>query len=390
MSFKILLLLFLLTIVSCVTLFVPENNDNRDFLVVEGLITDQNKTNTIFLSRSAPLNSEFKKTPVSMGLITISDDLGNNFNLLEKKPGMYVTDSLNFRGMAGRKYILRILAEGFSYISDSMLMKRVPPIDTIHAEKILNESSLAGQVAPGYQVDVSTFDPTGQCGYYRWSFAETWEYKLPYDHSSIVNRVCWKSDISRTIFIKSTKSFAEDRVHKFPLNFISTETDRLAIKYSLLLKQYSLNEDEYYYWEKIKKINQETGGLYDVVPIAVKSNIKCVDDPTREVIGYFSVSAVSEKRLFVYQSTEEFPDFFKNCPYDTIPGWIADPRIGVSLFVIMRTEMPDDYRPYYVVTNKKSCHDCSLSGSKIQPDYWNSDRTGSIPRDNFDFTKMIK
>lgn len=387
MPVKILFLLLILTLTSCVTEFMPQNNDNREYLVVDGMITDQNKSNIISLSKSAPLNSKFVKTPVTNALVTITDDLGNDFYLAENKPGMYITDSLIFRGEAGRKYLLRIIADGLSYISDSVMMNEVPPIDTIVSEKILNETYQSGQTTPGYQQYVSSFDPSGKCKYYRWEFTETWEFMLPYDHESIVNRVCWKSDVSKSIYINSTKSLSEDRVINFPLNFITTETDRLTIKYSMLVNQYSLSEKEYYYLNEIKKVNQETGGLYDVVPVNVKSNIKCIDDPTREVLGYFSVSAVSQKRLFIYPSGEEFPDFYKDCPYDTIPGGSSDPRVGVSVFIIMRTELPSSPLPYYIVTNKKSCHDCSVSGSTIRPAFWDSDRAGTIPRDNFDFSK---
>jgi hypothetical protein len=387
-SEKILLLLLLLTTGSCITQFIPETGDIKEFLVVEGLITDQNRSNTILLSKSSLLNSKFKKLPV-VGYVVITDNLKNNYILREKKPGTYVTDSLNFRGVVGRKYILKISAGGYNYLSDTMEMKSVPPIDTIQSEKIINNTYQLGEPVPGYQVFVSTFDPTGKTGYYRWNFAETWEFRLPYNHSSIVNRVCWKSDYSRTVFIKTTKSLTEDRVIRFPLNFITAETDRLAFKYSLLLKQYSLNEAEYLYWDKIQKINQATGGLYDVVPISVKSNIRCIEDPAMDVLGYFSVSAVSEQRIFINPGLSGIPDLYKDCPNDTIPSWIPDPRIGKSIFVLMDYFYPLQTRPdpYYIITYNKACHDCSLSGSNVKPDYWDNIMNNSIPRDNYDFRK---
>lgn len=387
-SEKILLLLLLLTTGSCITQFIPETGDIKEFLVVEGLITDQNRSNTILLSKSSLLNSKFKKLPVA-GYVAITDNLENNYILREKKTGTYVTDSLKFRGVVGRKYVLKINAEGYNYLSDTMEMKSVPPIDAIQSEKIYNDTYHLGELTPGYQVFVSTFDPTGKTGYYRWNFTETWEFRLPYNHSSIVNRVCWKSDYSRTVYIKTTKSLTEDRVIRFPLNFITAETDRLAFKYSLLLKQYSLNEAEYLYWDKIQKINQATGGLYDVVPISVKSNIRCIEDPAMDVLGYFSVSAVSEQRIFINPGLSGIPDLYKDCPNDTIPSWIPDPRIGKSVFVIMEYMYPNQTRgdPYYIITYNKACHDCSLSGSKVKPDYWDNIMNNSISRDNYDFRK---
>ncbi len=51
-----------------------------------------------------------------------------------------------------------------------------------------------------------------------------------------------------------------------PMLFISDQTDRLMEKYSISVNQYSLNYDEYLYWEKLKRVTQDVGGLYDVVP----------------------------------------------------------------------------------------------------------------------------
>jgi hypothetical protein len=81
------------------------------------------------------------------------------------------------------------------------------------------------------------------------------------------------------------------------LKFISNLTDRLRVGYSILVDQYSLNEDEYLYWEKLQSITEQVGGLYDIIPSPVPSNVYCVDDPNEKVLGYFSVSANTSKRL---------------------------------------------------------------------------------------------
>jgi hypothetical protein len=380
--------LLVFSTLSCVTRFFPESGDINQFLVVEGLITDQNISNTVFLSKSAPLNANFKRIPVT-GLVTITDDLNNINTLREKKPGMFVTDSLKFRGVIGRKYVLKISTQGYSYLSDTIEMKPVPPVNRVEAERILNNNYKLGEATPGYQVYVSTFDSTRQTGYYRWTFSETWEFKLPYSHPTIVNRVCWKSANSKSVFIKNTKSLSEDRIVRFPLNFISAETDRLTVKYSILVKQYSMNENEYSYWENIKKINQASGGLYDIVPVSVKSNIRCISDPELEVLGYFSVSAASEARIFINHDLEGFPDYYKDCPNDTIPSWIPDSRIGKSIFIIMEYMYPGQTIgwPYYIVAIDKKCADCSLSGSKVKPEYWDKNGINPFPRDNYDFRK---
>ena len=122
---------------------------------------------------------------------------------------------------------------------------------------------------------------------------------LPYSVPPLRNKVCWISSNSNVINIKSTSVLEEDRISGYPLNFISNLTDRLRVKYSILVNQYSLNEDEYLYWEKFQNITEQVGGLYDIIPSSVPSNVYCLDDPNEKVLGYFSVSANSSKRIFI-------------------------------------------------------------------------------------------
>jgi hypothetical protein len=49
--------LFLVMVAGCSVEFNPDSNENREQLVVEGMITDQNRINRIRLSKSCPLGN---------------------------------------------------------------------------------------------------------------------------------------------------------------------------------------------------------------------------------------------------------------------------------------------------------------------------------------------
>jgi hypothetical protein len=36
-----------------------------------------------------------------------------------------------------------------------------------------------------------------------------------------------------------------------------------------------------------------------MIPSSIPSNISCIDDPNEKVLGYFSVSARSSKKIFI-------------------------------------------------------------------------------------------
>ena len=219
---------------------------------------------------------------------------------------------------------------------------------------------------------VSTHDPANQCNFYRWDFTETWEFRLPYTYETIKNRICWKTAESKNIFVKNTSSLKEDRVVKFPLNFITTETDRLTVKYSLLLRQYSLNQDEYNYWDKLQRLNEATGGLYDIVPMSIEGNIHCVNYPDEKVLGFFRVSSVSSKRLFIKNTLSGFPDFYMYCPVDTVSINQRIPNLNVSVFIIDFLPGDSPFSGSYVLTDRRECADCTVKGSNVMPPFWNA------------------
>ena len=200
---QILLLSILLFFNSCITQFIPHTTEDKQLLVVEGLITDQPGVNTIKLSRSSPLGTRNVAMPVKGCTVSISDDLGNTFSLTETVPGTYVTNPAIFQGAIGRKYILHINTNGptnnHNYESYPAEMKPVPPIDSVYYEKVTIAEYNGSASQEGCQVYLNTHDPTSQCKYYRWEYIETWKIVLPY---YVTNNTCWVSDNSDLINIK--------------------------------------------------------------------------------------------------------------------------------------------------------------------------------------------
>ena len=372
--FFILLSVFIL-INSCISKFVPETDENQELIVVEGLITDQPGINTVKLSKSLPLGRKSSAKPLKGCTVTITDDIGNSYNLSEKVAGTYVTDAAKFIGIIGRKYQLKIrinnsYSNNYSYESLPVEMKPVPPIDSIYYEKrVIKEKDEYNQLQEGCLVYLNTHDPVGNCKYYRWDYTETWEFRLPY---SVTNRKCWISNNSSVINIKNTSVLAEDRINRYPLDFISNRTDRLKVKYSMMVNQYSINEDEFDYWEKLQNITEEVGSLYDITPAAIPSNIYCIENPGEKVLGYFSVSAKSTKRLFIKDYFSGLVNLYTDCPADTIYGVKPIPNVNISVWILEQNLFAQP--PYTIITYNKGCADCTVRGTNIEPVFWNDNK----------------
>lgn len=363
---KFILFLIIALLTSCIVQFVPEVEEDKELLVVEGLLTDTPGINTVKLSKSLPLGRKNQAKPLKGCLVTILDDAGHIHTLKETVSGTYVTDPALFTGKVGVTYKLRIEARSaFNYLvfeSVPLKMKPVPAIDSLYYEKVLIEAGEDGsRPKEGCQVYLNTSDPSNECRFYRWEYSETWQFRLPYN---VPNQVCYITNNSGIINVRNTSILAEDRVTRYPLNFISNSTDRLKVKYSLLVNQYSLNEDEFDYWEKLQAISEDIGGLYDVTPSAIPSNIICINDRNEKVLGYFSVSAVKSKRIFIKEYFSGIINLYYNCASDTLRGEGTIP--GMWLIEDHTDEIP----PYKVFSGDKGCADCTTRGTTTRPSFW--------------------
>lgn len=360
----IILIISLSFTAGCITQFKPEINETGDYLVVEGLISDQIRTNTIKIYRSVPLGETFNAVPVRGCLVTVTDEKGIIQTLKETRDGTYRTDSTRFRGRVGGIYTLKIISGGRSYVSAPMEMLPVPQIDSLYYEKeLIAESNIYGEPEEGCWIYLNTYDPSQKCLYYRWDFTETWEFRIPFP---VPKNRCWIIKNSDRIHIKNASAYNQARVTRYPLYFISNGTDRLNVKYSILVNQYSLSENEYNYWEKLEDVTQNTGGLYDMIPAALTNNIQCINFPDEIILGYFSVSAVSQKRLFVQDRFQGLPYLYQKCLGDTVwaTGDAYIPGLNDYIWII------EDYYSYKIVTKYKDCADCTTRGTTVMPSYW--------------------
>ena len=357
-STYILLTVFFLFVNSCVSEFIPEIKEKQNMLVVDGLITDQPVTNRIILSETVPMGEKINFIPVKGAAINILDDIGNQWTLSEKSDGIYCTDSLTFRGIPGRKYSLIIRTYDDTYTSPLVDMKPVPPIDSLYFEKVLLKYDYFGYSVEGCNIYLDTHDPLNETRYFRWDFTETWEMRYPWAGLEVVeNGQCWITEKSGKILIKSTSALSESDVKKYPLHNIGTEHDtRLFLRYSILVNQYSISADEYYYWDKLKRVYEETGSLYDLIPVNITGNIKSTSDPQKLVFGNFCVSSVSSGRIYI-------DEYFKgpNPYWDCIDLTITGPGPGIWQL---------SFAGSTVYTNRIDCIDCTYRGTKTKPEFW--------------------
>jgi len=405
---RIFAFLFFIVAASCIDPYVPNLKNYKSLLVVEGVITNENNSYKIKLCRTTNKeNSDPEK--ITDATVDITDGDGRKTDLQNCGNGYYKTDSTSFTGIIGQKYSLGIYtSEGTEYKSDECTMLPVAAIDKLYYEKGEDMSGVRGEAVTGLKISLNSADATGFNQYFRWTFEETWKFLLPnpkrynclmvlnpdtylFEEVPVVNDICWKKSQSQTILTSSILSGTTNYINGEQVQFIDpVKSDRLTQEYSILVKQYSISEKEYDFWNNLKKVSEAGGDIFDSQPYQVISNVHNVSDVGEMVLGYFGVSSVSQKRIFI-NSDElyplDLPNFKTDCaeipksPEDwpVPPPPIGQPPTFYEIYYnIMNTGEYTFIRPIFntnktlqkLVYAKKICSVCEVSGFPTKPDFW--------------------
>jgi hypothetical protein len=379
---------FILIIIasSCVKQFLPKSGADPKLYVVEGLITDQPGRHSVRVSRSTPLGTQTELNTVSGCNVWITNNLGTKYVLTELSAGTYSTSS-DFRGIVGSKYTLHIEVTHYDPVYRKKVidltlqslpseMLPVPPIDSLYYEKAeLREENGFPSEGEGCQVLLNTADPENKCRFFRWDYSETWKIQAPV-YQKTINNVCWATNNSDEINAKSVKGLSGSKIEALKVKFISNQSDRLSNRYRIQVNQYSLNENEFNYWNDLEKLTQQSGNFYDITPSSISGNMYCSGDPDRQVLGYFSVSAIKSKVIYIDDYFKGLIDPYNNCLKDSVlkapnspfppPGLLE--YAGINYWIVeIDTMVPPKY---IITTDNLGCLDCTVRGTKVKPDFW--------------------
>jgi hypothetical protein len=386
------IVLLTLLINGCIEPFTPDVDENQEYLVINGLITDQEGFHYADVSWSSSYDDRGIK-PVNDCVVKIIDNDSNEFFMENYDNGKYRSWIEEEYLKAGNKYKLEVILEnGKKYESAYDEILPCPGIDKVYyeiEEKRFDDPLL--QPLLGIQIYLET-DATGDfASHYRWSLTETWEYKAQYLIFAFFDGIeiktvsidapldslntCWTTARVRDIYLYTTFQKSNKKITALPLNYVSNQTERLKIKYSLLINQYSLSDAAFEYWDQLEKYSEETGGLYETQPSRISGNFSCLDNEDEIVLGFFSASSISAKRYFVEELFGFFP-FIVVCEptiTDEEELWDYLYRVkpeNLPVYLINSTLATDSAAGPFYLTDQE-CFDCRLKGGTLSmPDFW--------------------
>ncbi|MEQ9403487.1 MAG: DUF4249 domain-containing protein [Cyclobacteriaceae bacterium] len=382
---KLIFISSVICFLSCREPFEVNSINSNQTLVVEGFITNELKNHAVSLSYSTPIDS-----------VTFIPETGANVSLVNGDGIRYdYTESVDagiyhspvFAGIAGQSYTLLIETRaGENFRSKTVIQKKVAEIDKLTARFIRNNN------VEGVELYVNSLPAGSEISrYYKWEWIETYERGVPFpskiiwtNRNNIINREeqvasCWASKRNKSLYIKTSEDLSENQILNFPVKFIPNGSVELSIRYSLLLRQYSLDLNGYRYWKLLDDIIYKQGSLSEIQFGNLPGNI--ISDGNQPVLGYFDASDVAEKRIFV--DLEQFADSGFNAPpnYDfctikevapeEIGDFMSQNRNSYVIHKRLETDPNDPAKLTGWAVVKSICGDCREFGiTNVKPEFW--------------------
>ncbi|MDB5136144.1 MAG: hypothetical protein JWP37_2747 [Mucilaginibacter sp.] len=363
----------------------PAISLSGNYLVVEGVINTGNDSTIVKLSRVVKLSSSNGSNPELNAKISIESDANASYPLAEAGGGRYVIAGLNLS--AANKYHLKIVtSDNKTYQSDFVPVKNSPPIDSVYY--LVKGNNL--------QINADTHDPANSTIYYRWEFTDAWEFHSAYNSFSIVSHdpfdtilfrtlsqqiyTCYKGSASTNIILNSSEKLSKDIITGNAVNLIPSTSEKIGIRYSILVKQYALTKEAYKYWQQLKKNTEQLGSIFDAQPSEISGNIHCVTNPSEPVIGYISAGTAAQTRIFI--NTRSLPAWRATTPYDqcTLDSlYFSNPKTGnndVRDYIYTGFQLPvyplapPGGKIVGYAASTPECVDCTLRGSSTPPSFW--------------------
>lgn len=255
---------------SCEDVIDVSLDQGETLLVVESIITNENKPQKVKLSTTAPYFENQKTPSVSGALVVIKEyDASNTLltsdTLIETVPntGEYFTQKIR-AAVIGNRYELNVNAMGESYVASST-MQRIPPIDSlVFRYETYNVPELTGWRAFYFGPEL----PGIGDNYLFRIFRNGKEYNKP-------SEIYFASD---------------DLVDGNYIANVDLTPEVYDLGDTIKVEMFTMSKDQYYFFvEMARQVNN--GGIFASPPANVRTNIKNVDASRKKAVGYFSANA---------------------------------------------------------------------------------------------------
>jgi hypothetical protein len=312
----ILAVLVLMIFSGCVDQIEFERSPSEILLVVQGRKALGKTPTEIKLGTSSPYGVFEPGEPIPFAKVSMFNHLGEEEILTEDplNPGTYRSEGEMIPGIPGHAYHIEIqLDNGDMYRSIPDTMPNLFRVDQAYFKlteyEFFNEFGFLVN-RDRIQVFIDTSFPLTQKGpYFRWLTQEVWRFSeadKPWD-PLYFPKTCYVKEITSPQYlplyngdIQETSKIEEQLVAFTDINYSFLE------KHYFNIYQMSLSAEAYAYWERVDRVSNQVGTIFDAPPAPIRSNIYNIADSSEVVLGFFETAAIDTARFFTLP--RDFPD----------------------------------------------------------------------------------
>jgi hypothetical protein len=317
-----------------------------------------------------------------------------NYPFEEVEEGQYRSVTA-FAAEGGVSYKLSITtADGRSYSSETKSLVGDVSIDDFSVSQGVNSDN-----EEGLSFELSSSNSNSEGNYYRIDYEETYKIIAPYwsaydavifaegfhtiDVRAILRETeekeCYGNFKSTRINLVNTYNFQSDEIRDLPVRFLKKYDPKGMYRYSIEVKQYAVDAQTYAYYQSLKEISDASTTVFtQSQPGQINSNIYSETYPEEVVLGYFEVSGVDSRRVFVdyrdYYPDGNRPNYFYACQTSipSISGTMGNRPLLEAIksdeLIYFASTEPGSEGPFVMVL--PFCGDCTRIGSNIKPEFW--------------------
>ncbi|MBX2877901.1 MAG: DUF4249 domain-containing protein [Saprospiraceae bacterium] len=296
--------------------------------------------------------------PIDNAIIFLKDDLGNEAFVPLRFSGQYQrilgdaeTDMVI---EAGRSYQLVVnLGVGRVYTSEFETLNTVPEASALdyalETREAINElGNIVDQNFVRFFIDTPLkSNGTTDKAVLKWDMEGVYKIveSVPANVQVPNQRTCYVFEdlqLEKPVVFNGNESGKDILEGQF---IIEERADsRFAQGFYLVVRQQSITEGAYDYWESIRKVVDRSGNFFDEPPGKIRGNFSNLDNPSEDVFGYFS--ALQE---------------------DTIRLYVPPSALGIAIFPECPSTIPEGQEP-----PRAFCFDCLLlrNSTTQRPDFW--------------------
>lgn len=336
----LLIALIVMLVAGCEEIYKPALDVVPGSLVVESHITNDPSQSFVRLSISRDFYSTAAVDFITGAHIELIESGGSYMQALEKSAGYYTFQEIP---EVGKKYSLRISYNSDTYESDFMVMPPIPKIDSLYTRDYTEKTYRTNAYnvpelyeATGRQILVDA-PLTSDLNHYLFKYQAViqWYYSLVPGIDSIpvplpdlppksafLNTLAPPPPADTTLHVlygwityTNTDEFnlagpkefsASTKLQNHLIKWLDyrggvylDSTTQKPVNWIFTLEQYGITKASYDFHAKLNQQFSAEGNLFDPMLTQVSSNIHCVNNPSKIVLGFFDLCSYSRYRYFM-------------------------------------------------------------------------------------------